>query len=170
MNTLHNIISQIGYFGPYTLIIFTIILMILCNVYTYDYFIILGVWQLLSFWINGILKNTIKQPRPKGMRDANFLDKKDSLQYGMPSGHAQVVIGFLSFLTLEFQNAFVIIFALLQSVITLWQRFVYNKHTFSQLLAGSAIGSALGYVLHLMFNKYRKMESENRVKNKCNKD
>ena len=86
MNKIVNTIFRIGYHGPYILMI-TAILMIIYetrsvfpgiitpNIITSLLFIsaignkilfVIG-WNFMNYWLNGLLKRLIKQPRPKKM-------------------------------------------------------------------------------------------------------
>ena len=131
----------IGYNGP---VILLIVVFFLQTPYIFTNLII---WQLLGSILNIGLKNLIKQPRPK----CNGL-KRDTSSYGMPSGHAQQSFTTLTFIMLTMKNMWVIIFALIQTLITLWQRHAYCKHSIPQLIVGGIIGILLGYYFTTMIS------------------
>jgi membrane-associated phospholipid phosphatase len=104
-------------------------------------------WQLFSFILNIILKFTFKQKRPNNSINANIIyDDK----YGMPSGHAQVVMSQLIVIAFYFKNKYLTSLALIQTLITLWQRYYTNQHTMNQLLIGSFIGIVVGLLFLLV--------------------
>ena len=177
MNKTLNTIFRIGYHGPYILMI-TAILMILYetrnhfpnvvgpnvvgpnvvgpNVVASLLFIsavgnkILFViaWNFMNYWLNGVLKRLIKQPRPKKMIKINRQDVVSSRGYGMPSGHAQIAANNLVFLALLFRNETVTALGALQTLLTIYQRYAFRMHSAVQLLAGTALGTASGYGLY----------------------
>ena len=170
MNKIVNTIFRIGYHGPYILMI-TAILMIIYetrnvfpgiitpNIITPLFFIstvgnkilfVIG-WNFMNYWLNGLLKRLIKQPRPKKMIKINRQDVVSSRGYGMPSGHAQIAANNLVFITLLFRNEMVTALATLQTPLTIYQRYSFRMHSASQLLAGTALGAASGYGLYKVY-------------------
>ena len=92
---MNKILSNIGFNGPLILFVLVYILIIYYSYfgyksYSFIYYIIIFVWQIFNYKINGILKQFIKQPRPANMKFINSSDKEAGKQYGMPSGHAQL--------------------------------------------------------------------------------
>ena len=121
----------------------------LTNIYLYVYVI---VWQITSHFINIVIKNTLKHPRPDSDKNDNFKNLTPSIDnyfsihknFGMPSGHAQAVMSELTFITLYFHNPVLTTFAAIQSGLTLWQRYATQRHSIKQLGIGSAIGIVVG--------------------------
>ena len=141
---MNKILSQLGYFGPLTLFILTNALMVKRGVTSpMSYFAVLA-WQILNLELNHLLKIMIRKPRPYGGTDVNFLDRLDSKNYGMPSGHAQQVFSEFTFIALAFRDKSATLFAAAQSLLTLAQRYSHKKHNIRQLVVGSVIGSAVG--------------------------
>jgi len=105
-------------------------------------------WNIMNIWINGLLKELIKQPRPKKSIKINKQDEKFSRGYGMPSGHAQSAAANFVFIALLFRNEFLTTVAALQTLLTLYQRYSFRMHSPPQLLVGSILGSASGYALY----------------------
>lgn len=159
MNYLH----QIGYYGPRTLILLILMLIIITTSNPYNipyniYYVI--VWQLCNHFINIIIKNTLKHPRPDNFnKDFNLLTPtiynyfSIHKNFGMPSGHAQQVFSELTFISLYFKNPVITIISILQSCITLWQRYSERKHSIKQLMVGSLIGVISGVIFYKYFSK-----------------
>jgi len=146
-------LSHIGYQGPTTLLLLILIMFTTTihasNLYVYSYVI---VWQITSHFINIVIKNTLKHPRPDSDKNDNFKNLTPSIDnyfsihknFGMPSGHAQAVMSELTFITLYFHNPVLTTFAAIQSGLTLWQRYATQRHSIKQLGIGSAIGIVVG--------------------------
>ena len=108
-------------------------------------------WNFMNYWLNGLLKRLIKQPRPKKMIKINRQDVVSSRGYGMPSGHAQIAANNLVFIALLFRNEMVTVLATLQTLLTIYQRYSFRMHSASQLLAGTALGATSGYGLYKVY-------------------
>ena len=167
MNKALNTIFRIGYHGPYILMI-TAILMILYETRNHiptlvaptlvapllfisavgNKILFVIAWNFMNYWLNGVLKRLIKQPRPKKMIKINRQDVVSSRGYGMPSGHAQIAANNLVFLALLFRNETVTALGTLQTLLTIYQRYAFRMHSAAQLLAGTALGTASGYGLY----------------------
>jgi len=166
INTVSREIFKIGFHGPYILMIMSILMIIyesrlyfpvvgtaliphLHFVSTVGNKILLVVaWNIMNIWINGVLKELIKQPRPKKSIKINKQDEKFSRGYGMPSGHAQLGAANFVFIALLFRNEFLTTVAALQTLLTLYQRYSFRMHSAPQLLVGSILGGASGYGLY----------------------
>lgn len=144
-------LSIIGAFGPYIMAVGIIAENIIMQP---SYFKIgsLLLWQPLNVMINCLLKEVINQDRPIGSKHVNNLEKYiDEGSKGMPSGHAQVVGSELMFAMLS--NSFITkIIMLLQTGLTIYQRYIYKKHTISQLIVGLIIGMLYSYFFWLWFS------------------
>ena len=148
-----NYLYQIGYFGPITLLILILVTISTTNqshnIYLYIYVIL---WQLLNHFSNIVIKNTLKHPRPDSYENKDFKLLKPTMynyfsihsNFGMPSGHAQQVFSELTFITLYFKNPIITTIAMIQSCITLWQRYSSYRHSKKQLVVGSLIGIISG--------------------------
>ena len=155
---INSYLSHIGYNGPNTLL-FVILLMFTrtiqssININLYIYVI---VWQFISHLINITIKNILKHPRPDSDKNENFKSLVPSISnyftihrnYGMPSGHAQAVMSELIFIILYFQEPFLSMLCIIQSGITLWQRYITQRHSIKQLIVGSAIGITFGIAFY----------------------
>ena len=150
-----NTVFRVGYHGPYILMVAAILMII----YTAPLFIstlgnkilLVIFWNLMNYWLNGLLKRLIKQPRPKKMIKINREDVASSRGYGMPSGHAQIAVNNLVFIALTFRNGAITGLATLQTLLTIYQRYSFRMHSAAQLLAGAIVGAASGYALSALF-------------------
>jgi membrane-associated phospholipid phosphatase len=142
---MNKILSQLGYFGPLTLFIQLNALMVKHGISSPMSYLAVLAWQILSLELNHVLKILIRKPRPDGGVSVNFLDRLDSNDYGMPSGHAQQVFSEFTFIALAFRDKSATIFAAAQSLLTLAQRYSHKKHNVRQLLVGAAVGVAVGW-------------------------
>lgn len=149
---MNKYLSTIGYLGPnilLALILFTFASQHLTSPYPYMYVV---TWQILSHLVNVVMKNTIRAPRPDSDKDPQFAHLKPTLEnylsihknYGMPSGHAQATVSELTFIAMYFRKPWLTTVALMQTALTLWQRYTTRRHSAEQLLAGSAIGLLVG--------------------------
>jgi len=109
----------------------------------------------LNVLVNRLLKNSIKQPRPK---DCDTYLKKS---YGMPSCHSQNASFSSAFVWFEITDLQKMIFVLL-TLVTMAQRVVSHCHSVSQVLVGSVVGAIFGLIcfqLLLMLQKSVKKQS-----------
>ena len=165
---MNYILTEIGYFGPLTLFLAIFYLTYQArsqtnrieqnnsirkhlkspNVYAY-----IVLWQSTNYTINELLKRLIKQPRPQDIAYINTWDSPPHLgNYGMPSGHAQQVISEATFIILAFQNQYATFAAILISILTIYQRYIYHKHTVMQLAVGSIIGAITGSTFYIFLS------------------
>ena len=160
---MNPLLSTLGYQGPNTLLI----LILLAYFFTPPhsphspslyFYLAVVVWQFASHLFNVVIKNTLKFPRPDS-KPEEFAKIQASLtwknyltlhrNFGMPSGHAQATVSELTFLILYFKNPWLTTFAILQTGLTLWQRYAARRHSIQQLAAGSLIGVAVGVGFYL---------------------
>lgn len=157
LRTLFSIASQVGYYGPNNLFALTIYLLLRyygTNIYTGVIFGILVVWAIISSFFVETLKKIIRQPRPNNKKYINITDKNHSKQYGMPSGHAQLVAHLSMFVFLHFNNIYINTIVLVQVILTCWQRWYFKMHTYGQLFAGCLLGALFGYALYIVVQCY----------------
>ena len=98
------------------------------------YFIL---FVLINMGVNMLLKHQIKQGRPKTC--PTYL--KES--YGMPSGHSQTASFSAAFVWQEVPLNTKLVLGML-TLITMAQRVFTDCHTVAQVLAGCAVGAAVG--------------------------
>lgn len=152
-----DIIGTIGYFGPNILMILSLWLLrkkrILLLLYIFG--------SIINIFLNFVLKNLIKEPRPKeDNTNLEWIKNKETNGrisidvYGMPSGHAQSIMFSTAFIYLAFKDLKWLLLYLIISFITLKQRYVYKNHTFLQLLVGCVIGIIVGKLFYLVKELY----------------
>jgi len=152
-----DIIGKIGYFGPNILIILSLWLLrknrILLLLYIFG--------SVINVLLNLVLKNLIKEPRPRGDNtNLEWIKNKETNGrvsidvYGMPSGHAQSIMFSTAFIYLALKDLKWVSLFLIISFITLKQRYVYKNHTFLQLLVGCLIGIIVGNLFYLLKELY----------------
>ena len=144
----------VGYNSRYILFFTNIIVLTFFGQINYTIFYLILFY--LDDYINCGLKIAIKQPRPNGSNTISDGGDYTALchKYGMPSGHAETTFMSLAFLynTVKFYPALIFEFAV--CLITLYQRYVFKKHTPLQLLFGSIVGCIVGYGGVFLYKKY----------------
>jgi len=156
---MNKYLSTLGYMGPnilLALILFTFASQNLTSPYPYIYVV---AWQILSHLTNVIMKNNIRAPRPDSDKDPQFANLKPTLEnylsihkhYGMPSGHAQATVSELTFIALYFKKPLLTSIALLQTTLTLYQRYKTRRHSIKQLAAGSVVGMLAGLAFYYIY-------------------
>jgi len=154
---MYGFLKKIGENGPMLLLFLTIFL--LRNKHNLLFYYVL--FFILSLLINLILKGLIQQPRPSiDTKTFNLMMKnkeryiyKHGIPYdifGMPSGHSQSVLLSTIFIYLSLHDIKIAMLYLFITLITLAQRVIDNHHTILQVIVGSLIGIALGYVAYKM--------------------
>ncbi len=116
---------------------------------------------ILNPIINLFLKKIIKQPRPNYNKNLEKAFKiKDNLgefvpadNYGMPSGHANLIFYTTTYLYLITHDMNLLVFTVILSILTSIQRVVYKKHTIEQVVVGGIIGIGLGYFFYYYCEK-----------------
>ncbi len=159
MNQIKENLSFLGYHGPNILLAFIVVGLYYQNMSSpYPYAFVFA-WQIISHYINVIIKNTLQAPRPESKNDPEFPYLKPTMsnyltiheKYGMPSGHLQCTVSELTFIILYFKNPVMIGAAVCQALLTGWQRYSSKKHSLKQIIAGSLIGGLIG---SLFYNIY----------------
>jgi membrane-associated phospholipid phosphatase len=151
---MQKYLSFLGYQGP-NILLFLILFTFTQQPGTspYSYAAVIA-WQMLSHLLNVMIKNTLRSPRPDSDKDPHFAHLKPTLknymtihrEYGMPSGHAQATLAEFTFIALYFRKPWLTTLALMQTLLTLWQRYTTRRHSAEQLVAGSALGIVVGLV------------------------
>jgi membrane-associated phospholipid phosphatase len=105
------------------------------------------VFCYINYFLVTLIKNTIREPRPK--LAPFFIDEHltgDHL-YGMPSAHAASVFYTISFLyfagVLTYKRLW---FCAFVAAAMYYQRWFYKRHTAAQLIAGTVLGAGTGYL------------------------
>lgn len=155
MNFLYTFRDYIGLYAP--IILFLASIFLLRNMYTYLPFFLFGF--IFNNILNIILKLSIKEPRPSTDQKAIEIGVVNGARigfdkFGMPSGHAQNCAYSLIFITMTLNDPIITAIYSFISIISLFQRYLYNNHTILQLLTGFIIGSGFGYLTYVLGNKY----------------
>lgn len=152
--SIANIINNVGKFGPVLLFIPSVFLLWKQSKMTLLNYYVLGYFANLVF--NLILKGIFKEPRPfenqklfqlalkKRMEDGN-MSLLDMNIFGMPSGHAQMVMYSTMYIHFALKNPYISAIYFIISLITMYQRVNKNMHTVTQVLVGGIIGGLFAY-------------------------
>ena len=150
---MFSFIKRIGELGP--IILFATSIFFLRNKYSYLFYYV--VFFIISLILNLVLKSWIQEPRPsinpkifqQMIKSKDRFITKHGMPYdifGLPSGHSQSVIYSTFYVFYCLQDYKVLIFYLIISLITLFQRVIDNHHTIKQILVGSLIGLILAII------------------------
>jgi len=141
-----NTIDNLGFWGP--LILIPVNVIYLWN--RQRYVIIYMFFLVISSMTNSGLKQLIREPRPRNQIYLNKYDISEANiskhKYGMPSGHAQSTGYSITFLYLVSKSQTLLMVTSFIGAITLYQRYVYNRHTIGQLIIGLLIGIGIAFV------------------------
>jgi membrane-associated phospholipid phosphatase len=141
-----NTIDNLGFWGP--LILIPINVVYLWN--RQRYVIIYMFFLVISSMTNSGLKQLIREPRPRNQIYLNKYDISEANisnhKYGMPSGHAQATGYSITFLYLVSKSQALLMITSFIGATTLYQRYVYNRHTIGQLVIGLLIGISIAFV------------------------
>lgn len=144
-----KIVDHVGFNGP--IILFSLSLLLLRHKRKTLFIYIVG--SIINVIVNYLLKMIIKQPRPVedniNLEWNQINDKRENVdKYGMPSGHAQMTWFSTMFVFLVLKDFKWLLFFMIISLNTVFQRFKYNNHTTFQLMVGTVIGLTMGYLFY----------------------
>ena len=151
------IIDYIGHYGPP--IVFVLTLYSLFERHIYVFVFLFG--SLTNCWVNMLLKQVFREPRPPN--PLPFVDSNDLIgnnYYGLPSGHAQSVFFSLTFLYQVMKpgsnsdTIFTLYIMSCITVLTLYQRWKYRRHTIKQLIVGAIVGALFAWTLVFITKTY----------------
>ena len=145
----YSIFQKLGFFGPTLLFILTTYKLFYKKIFLFAY--------IIGYFLNSILNKTIKhiirEPRPKNqimMEDYQTIEHTE--KYAMPSGHAQSVAYSTYFLYMT-SNIIWTVFSCFIIILTIYQRYSFNRHTMKQLMIGLIIGLIFSFII-LKIAKY----------------
>jgi len=153
---IEKCIDYLGYYGPYGLSVISVLILVWYNLYTLLAFFCLG-WGFNSL-VNFVLKVLIKDPRPYEDKHLHLLhrvtEKRISIdKFGMPSGHAQTAFYCTIFIWLSLKQVWLTLFFIIISLNTLYQRVKYKNHTTKQVIAGTFVGTIIGFLAFYLSQK-----------------
>ena len=151
---LHLLRDYVGLYAP--IILFVLSLFLLRNMKIYLKFFVAGF--ILNNILNILLKLAIKETRPSKDQKAIEVGVVNGARigfdkFGMPSGHAQNCGYCLAFITMTLNNPLITAIYIIISGTSLFQRYLYNNHTFLQLIIGVIIGLGFAYLVYIFGNK-----------------
>jgi membrane-associated phospholipid phosphatase len=152
-------IHDIGHTAP--ILLFFITICILYINHHHSLLTLYGIGMIVNIAMNILLKAIIQSPRPSETTH-NFYNLKlsdrfiNANKYGMPSGHAQSTFFSTTFIYLATKNHIFTIMYLLISIVSLYQRVVYQYHTIIQIAVGSILGFATSYATYQYAQSYLK--------------
>lgn len=148
---MQSVFDILGYYGPS--------LLMLLNVWNLRYrafhIFLFATYILGVILLTKLLKGWIRDPRPYGYNHPinnewmHDFDYSGSEIYGMPSGHSATIFFSLVYLYLyspkPMKTTYMILGGFI-SILTLYQRYHYRKHTIVQLVVGAILGCLLAYI------------------------
>lgn len=149
-NSEKPITEYIAFNGPYIVSIITAITLL----YRIPYLFAFIISRFANEQINKILKLTVKEERPKDNKNYGNEKYEGASRYAWPSGHTQEIFFSIIFLYLATKSTPLLILTSFIAAMTFYQRLSSKKHTVSQLLAGSVIGSINGYIAYRITKKF----------------
>lgn len=147
MLSIINVFDYIGYYGPVILFAATFY----CLLQRSPYLIAFTAGSVINTYLNGFLKQLFREPRPPNQ--IVFIDDEKlsgAHYYGLPSGHAQASAFALVFLFLVKGPPMIQYFMTGIFIITLFQRWKYNRHSIKQLAFGSMVGAFNAWIIHYL--------------------
>lgn len=164
---MHPLLNTLGYYGPVFLPVLIVSLLLYTSttlVKTLRLLVVVTLWQLGSYIVNVVIKNALAYPRPypfdhdaqRAARESYWTRHK---AFGMPSGHVQAVVGQMLFLAwyVHQQHLPTILsmaltgVAVAQALLTSYQRYTTNRHSWAQIAAGALVGALLFVVVKGFF-------------------
>lgn len=150
-----SILYELGGYGP-------IILVLISWYLLFDHtnlFFYFNIGLFTNSVLNTILKGIIQEPRPmfdskkiklmaSHAKDYFFQNGIPFDIYGMPSGHAQAAFFITVFLYLSLKHTNLLYLCILFSLLICYQRVKFEFHSILQVIVGSIIGSAFGYIFY----------------------
>ena len=152
-NSVQSIFKAITYLGEP--VVFIIIIAIFFLIYNKTYAKTLAYSLLFSYYLNGVFKEVIQDPRPATNvpgPDHGFIEP----DYGFPSGHAQTAVSFWGHVGFEFKDKYEykniqivpIIMSILIFLIAI-SRIIIGVHDLQDIIGGLLLG--IGFLLLFIY-------------------
>lgn len=143
-------IDLIGFVGP---------LLVACMaIYglwgSYKYLLTYVCFFPVNMIVNKWIKLWVRQPRPTGGKSILGEVYTGADEYGMPSAHAQSVFYSVVFLYLAKGDIAWLLPGLGIATLTIYQRWLYRRHTLAQLFVGILCGCIVAYIANLVANRW----------------
>ena len=147
--SIHSVFHIVGYAAPVLMVMSSILL--LRNKRKYMNYLIFG--YVLCDILNILLRFVLKEPRPtndwKLLQLGITHSKRFSFDiYGMPSGNAQSCGFLLVFTALVLNDPLVTGIYTILTLITMYQKYLYENHSIKQVVVGLFIGLVFGYLFY----------------------
>jgi len=155
-----SILNNLGFYGPFILIILSVYL--LWGHKNLLFYYVIGIF--VNMILNIILKGIIQESRPifdyKKVSLASTRAKKLLYQngvpfylFGMPSGHAQNSFFSTIFIYLALRKMNITYIYLGLTILICIQRISTNYHSINQVIVGSFIGSLFAFFIYYLVDK-----------------
>jgi hypothetical protein len=143
-------IELIGFIGP---------LLVACMaIYglwgSHKYLLTYVCFFLVNMIVNKWIKLWVRHPRPTGGKSILGEVYTGADEYGMPSAHAQSVFYSTIFLYLAKGDIAWLLSGLGIGLLTIYQRWLYRRHTIAQLFVGVLCGCIVAYIGNLAANRW----------------
>ena len=138
-----QIMDYIGLYGPLITFTYTIYHLWTLKPFLYVFF----ASSFINLYVNIFLKNIIREPRPKN--PIPFVESSVNKSFGMPSTHSQTTFYSTAFLYLVKHDVFATIISASISIITIYQRLKYRKHTEQQVGVGMILGCTFAWIVYM---------------------
>lgn len=145
----------VGSIAPIILFIYSLLLLRNKSNLLFYYNIGIFINTLLNLLIKGITQQPRPTDDPKLFNLALKYGKPNIFKtripfniFGMPSGHAQSCMFSTMYIYLSLHDDMKILFIyLFFTLITMTQRYIYKRHTCSQIIIGAIVGGFVGYFM-----------------------
>lgn len=141
-----DILDNLGFFGPFILIGYSIIVLWSNIIYFKIYITLI----IINICLSHFIKFLLKEPRPndEGIMINRFEIVSGIEEYGMPSGHAQLSVFTTIFLFKIINSLNILIGCAVVCYFIFYQRYVKKRHSINQIFVGGLIGAIIALGSH----------------------
>lgn len=161
-----DIIDYLGFYSYRILFWIAVIILFVKEKYGFLFFFVFF-YYILKIIVK-IIKPIIRNPRPLYPIPFYINENLTGFEkFGFPSGHASssfYVLSYLWYCSGAGNWTWVYPFFLFICICALYQRYVYRRHTFIQLIAGMLIGLAFGKYVAQLIQKTKKWKFSRFIK------